>query len=184
MTFQNLLQALILGLLSYAAKGIKIILILSAAYLLNRFSRLFAGRIIRSRIKDKINGEQRKRAKTLISIFDGSLKFIIWIVAVLMILPELGINVAPILASLGLAGLAIGMAAKDIISDFISGFFILLEDQYSVGDKVKISEIEGVIEKVTLRKTTIKDKSGVLYSVPNSQIKIVAKITEFKDCEQ
>ena len=116
-----------------------------------------------------------KRAKTLISIFGGSLKFIIWIVAFLMILPEFGINIAPILAGIGLLGLAVGMAARDIISDFISGLFILLEDQYCIGDKVKVSGIEGIVQEITLRRTILRNGEGVFYSIPNSQIKIVAK---------
>lgn len=172
MDFQNLLQNLIPWLLSH---GIKIILILFVAYLISRFLKVFIEKIIKKQIKDRVNEEQRKKAQTLISVFGGTLKFIIWIVAFLMILPEFGINIAPILAGLGLVGLAVGMAARDIISDFISGLFILLENQYCVGDKVKISGIEGVVEEITLRRTTIKDGEGVLHSIPNSQIKTVAK---------
>ncbi|MDP1538616.1 MAG: mechanosensitive ion channel, partial [bacterium] len=89
--------------------------------------------------------------------------------------PELGVNIAPILAGLGLMGLAVGMAARDIISDFISGLFILLEGQYYVDDKVKISGIEGVVKEITLRRTIIRDDTGVLHSFPNSQIKLVSK---------
>ena len=92
----------------------------------------------------------------------------------MMILPEFGVNVAPILAGVGLIGLAVGMAARDIISDFISGLFILLEDQYRVGDAVKLAGIEGTIEEITLRKTILKNSEGTRYSIPNSQIKIVA----------
>jgi len=95
-----------------------------------------------------------------------------------MILSELGINITPILASLGIVGLAVGMAAKDIIADFISGIFILLEGQYYIGDEVKIGDIEGKVKEITLRRTILKDKDNMLHFIPNSQIKIVARKAE------
>ena len=95
-----------------------------------------------------------------------------------MILSELGINITPILASLGIVGLAVGMAAKDIIADFISGVFILLEGQYYIGDEVKIGDIEGKVKEITLRRTILKDKDNMLHFIPNSQIKIVARKAE------
>lgn len=123
----------------------------------------------------KINGEIRKRSETLISIIGGTLSFVIWAVAILMILSEFKINITPILTSLGIGALALGMAAKDLISDFLAGFFILFEGQYFVGDKVKILGIEGEVVEITLRRTVIKDKDGNLHLIPNSQIKIVQR---------
>jgi len=172
MISQNFFQVIISWLLTH---GIKVALILIAAFLFNHFLRIFIKEGINKKIKDKINGEKGKRAETLISVFGGTLSFVIWIIAILMILPELEVNIAPILAGLGLIGLAVGMAAKDIISDFISGLFILLEGQYYVGDKVKISGIEGEIKEITLRRTIIKDESGLSHAIPNSQIKLVSK---------
>ncbi len=166
--FQNLIPW-------FLSSGIKIVFILIAAVLINRFLKIFIKKGINKHIKNRINGEKRKRAETLISIFGGTLNFVIWIMAVLMILPELGVNIAPILAGLGLMGLAVGMAAKDIIADFISGLFILLEGQYFVGDRVKISGIEGEVKEITLRRTIIRDDTGLLHSFPNSQIKLVSK---------
>ena len=116
-----------------------------------------------------------KKAETLISVFEGTTNFVVWIIAVLMILPEFKIDITPILTSLGVAGLAIGMAARSVISDFISGIFIIFENQYNVGDKVKIAGIEGEVREITLRRTIIKDKNNVLHLIPNSQIKIVSK---------
>lgn len=172
MVTQNFFQATVSWLLVH---GPKIALILLAAYLANYFLRIFIKKGINKRIINNINGEKRKRAETLISVFGGTLSFIIWIVAVLMILPEFGINIAPILAGLGLVGLAVGMAAKDILADFIAGLFILLEGQYYVGDKVKISGLEGEVREITLRRTIIKDETGVIHSFPNSQIKLFSK---------
>ena len=166
--FQNLLPW-------FFSSGLKIILILFSAFLINRFLRIFLEKTIKKAVDGRLNGAKRKRAETLISVFGGSLKFIIWIIALLMILPQFGIDIAPILAGVGIMGLAVGMAARDIISDFISGIFILLEDQYAVGDKVKIANIEGEIKEITLRRTIIKDESNLLHSIPNNQIKLVSK---------
>jgi len=119
--------------------------------------------------------DKRKRAETLISIFGGTLKFTISIIALLMILSEFGVNIGPLLAGAGLVGLAVGMASREIVSDFLSGLFIILEDQYHVGDKVKIAGIEGEVKEITLRRTIIKDEGGLVHSIPNGQIKTVAK---------
>ncbi len=168
MTIQNIINWLLIH-------GTKIIFILIAAFFINYFLRTFIKKVINKKIQEKINGNKKKRAETLISVFGGTLSFIIWVTAVLMILPEFGVNIAPVLAGLGLMGLAVGMAARDIIADFISGLFILLEGQYYVGDKIKISNIEGEVREITLRRTIIKDETGVFHSFPNSQIKLVSK---------
>lgn len=175
MNFQIIIQNLTSWFLS---PGIKVILIIITAFIINRFFRVFVEKTIHRIIKDKIDGEDRKkRAETLISIFSGTLKFIVWIFAVLMILPELGLNIAPILAGIGLLGLAVGMAAKDVISDFIAGFFVLLEGQYHIGDKIRIADVEGIVKEFSLRRTILQDGNGNIHSVPNSQIKTVTKQT-------
>ncbi len=95
-----------------------------------------------------------------------------------MILPEFGINTAPILASLGVAGLAIGMAAKDIVSDFIAGLFIIMENQYRLGDKVKVAGLEGKVKEITLRRTILESEDGSTHSIPNSKVAVVSKKSE------
>jgi len=172
---ENFLQNLIPWLTSH---GIKIILILIGAYLLNRFFQIFIEKIIQKHLADRIGKERKRRVETLISVLGGTLRFVIYIIAVLMILPEFGINIAPILAGLGLAGLAVGMASRDIISDFISGIFIILENQYQIGDKVKIVSIEGKVKEISLRRTVIVDENNISHSIPNSQIKLVSKKAE------
>lgn len=149
--------------------------ILLAAFLTNLFLQIFIGRAIRKQIESRFNGRRKKRAETLVSVFSGTLRFVIYLTAVLMILPGFGINITPILAGMGVLGLAVGMAARDIISDFLSGFFIVLEGQYEIGDKVKIAGVEGTIKEITLRRTSVLDETGFLHSIPNSQIKIVSK---------
>ena len=169
---QNFLQNSIPWLLSH---GIKIVLILVVAFLVNQFLKLFIKKAVIKMIGDDMEENKRKRAETLISIFSGTLKFTISIITLLMILSEFGVNIGPLLAGAGLIGLAVGMASKEIVSDFLSGLFIILEDQYCVGDKVKIAGVEGEVLEITLRRTIIKDEGGLVHSISNGQIKTIAK---------
>lgn len=163
----------------FLSKGIKILTIFVSAYFLNLFFQKIIKNAVIKGVKNGVQTEEKKkRIETLIRALGGTLRFIIWIVAILMIIAEFGINIGPILASLGLASFAIGMAAKDTVSDFICGFFILLEGQYKVGDRIKIGAIEGKVVDFNLRRTVVKDESGFLHFFPNSQIKIVARKLE------
>lgn len=168
-------QKLISWLTSY---GIKLLFILIGAYLVNQFFEIFIRKIIKKNQVGEIKEDRKKRIETLLSVFGVTSRFIIYIIALLMIFPEFGINIAPILAGLGLAGFAVGMAARDVISDFISGIFIILENQYQIGDKVKIYGIEGKVKEISLRRTVIVDENGFSHSIPNSQIKLVSKKVE------
>jgi small conductance mechanosensitive channel len=87
------------------------------------------------------------------------------------------VNVGPLLASAGIAGLAIGFGAQTLVKDFINGFFILVEDEYGIGDVVKIAGVQGTVEDMTLRRTVLRDPNGTLHSVPNSEIHIISNLT-------
>jgi len=171
------IQIIIQNIVSwFLAHGIKIILILVVTVLINRFLKSFIKRVIKRQIRNNISKEEeRKRINTLISVFEGTLKFIVWVAAVIIILPELGLNIAPVLTGVGIVGLAVGMASRDIVSDFISGLFIILENQYHIGDIIKIAGLEGEVKEITLRRTIIKDKEDTFHSIPNSKITIVSK---------
>jgi len=161
---------------SFWIHGVKIAAIVIGVIIVQRFLNAFIGRAINRLIQVELDGEaKRKRAETLVSVVTGIFRFSISIFAFIMILAELGLNVAPILAGVGMFGLAVGMAAKSVISDFIAGLFILLEDQYSVGDKVQIAGLDGVVKNLTLRRTILQSEDGKTHSVPNSQIKTVTK---------
>ena len=172
MNIQNLFQKLVPWLLSH---GIKIVLIIIAAFLANLFLRIFIKKAVKRIIGDRIRETEKKRERTLISVFSGTAKFVIGIVAFLMVLPEFGVNIGVLLAGVGIIGLAIGMASKEIISDFLSGFFIILENQYLIGDEIEIAGIKGEVKEITLRKTIIKDETGSIHLIPNRQVKTVAK---------
>ena len=102
---------------------------------------------------------------------------VIFFLAGMQILPLLGINIGPLLASAGIAGLAIGFGAQTLVHDFINGFFILIESQFDIGDVVKLGSVQGTVEKLTLRRTVLRDADGTLHTVPNSQITIVSNLT-------
>jgi len=160
----------------FLAHGVRIVFILIVANLINRFLRNIIKKTIEKQIQNNISEqEKRMRIETLIVVFEGALKFIIWAVALLMILPEFGLEIAPILASVGVMGLAVGMAAKDIISDFIAGLFIILENQYCIGEEIKVAGVEGKVKEITLRKTIIESSDGSTHSIPNSKVTVISK---------
>ncbi|HJN62310.1 MAG TPA: mechanosensitive ion channel [Candidatus Parcubacteria bacterium] len=175
MNYEEILSNLIPWFLS---SGIKVIVILIGAKLIGRFGKVFIEKFIREAVKpDRVTKDkegEKKREDTLIRIFNSILNIVIWVIAIMAVLPEFGMDVTPILAGAGLLGLAIGMGAKNIIADFLAGIFIILEDQYRVGDSVKIAGIEGVVKNLNLRRTIIKDAEGVEHSIPNGQIKVSA----------
>jgi small conductance mechanosensitive channel len=103
--------------------------------------------------------------------------FAISAIAGMQILALLGINMGPLLASAGIAGIAIGFGAQTLVKDFINGFFILAENQYDIGDTVKIAGVQGTVENMTLRRTVLRDVDGTLHTVPSSSIQIVSNLT-------
>ena len=113
---------------------------------------------------------QSERARTTGSVLNSILKAVIWIIALGMILGEFGFNLGPVIASAGVIGVAIGLGAQTLVRDILSGIFMLIEDQYGVGDTVDVLDIEGVVEKVGLRVTTVRDGQGTLWYLRNGEI--------------
>jgi moderate conductance mechanosensitive channel len=95
----------------------------------------------------------------------------------MQMLAVFGVNMGPLLASAGIAGLAIGFGAQTLVRDVINGFFVLLEEQYEVGDEVRIAGVQGRVERMTLRRTVLRDKDGTLHVVPNGQVAVVSNLT-------
>jgi small-conductance mechanosensitive channel len=116
---------------------------------------------------------QAERAQTTGSVLTSILNAVIWIIAIAMVLGEFGFNLGPVIASAGVIGVAIGLGAQTLVRDILSGIFMLIEDQYGVGDEVSVLEIEGRVEKVGLRITTVRDKDGALWYVRNGEILVV-----------
>jgi small-conductance mechanosensitive channel len=118
-----------------------------------------------------------KRASTLVSVFRGVGRVFIVVVAIMMVLDEVGIPVAPVLAGFGIAGVAIGFGAQYLIRDLIAGIFIILENQYRVGDVVNVANIGGLVEDITLRKTVLRDLDGIVHHIPNGSIQTASNYT-------
>ncbi len=118
-----------------------------------------------------------QRSKSLGKVVTQALGIFIVIIAFFMILSELGLDITPLLASAGVAGIAIGFAAQNSIRDLISGFTIMLEDHYNVGDIVRVADITGEVTELGLRRTALRDLKGVLHIVPNGEIKVASNYT-------
>jgi small conductance mechanosensitive channel len=157
--------------------GLRILIILAAAWILlglaRRVIRLFRDR----RVARDPDPEQVKRIETLARVFRYTATIVISIVAGTLILDALGISIAPVLATAGVAGLAIGFGAQSLIKDYFTGFFLLLEDQIRQGDVVEIAGKAGVVEEVTLRYVRMRDGDGYVHFIPNGEIKLVTNRT-------
>ncbi|MGM0649461.1 MAG: mechanosensitive ion channel family protein [Bacteroidota bacterium] len=164
--------------------GVSVLIIILITFIAFRLVKLILKRmkklIIRRMNKDNEtpNLEAEKRANTLIAIFRSVLRIIIWLIFLMLLLSKLGINIAPILASAGILGLAVGFGAQSLVKDVISGFFILLEDQLRNGDVAIIDGTGGLVESIELRTITLRDFSGVVHVFPNGQISRLSNMTK------
>jgi small-conductance mechanosensitive channel len=113
---------------------------------------------------------QAERARTIGSVLTSILNAVVWIVATAMVLGEFGFNLGPVIASAGIVGVAVGLGAQTLVRDILSGIFMLLEDQYGVGDRVDVLTINGVVERVGLRITAVRDDDGTLWYIRNGEI--------------
>jgi moderate conductance mechanosensitive channel len=123
------------------------------------------------------SGLRAQQLNTLAGVIRGFGLFVIIFSALIQILGVLSIDVKPLIASAGVVGLAIGFGAQTLVKDVINGFFILLENQYDIGDVVRLASVQGTVEEMTLRRTVLRDADGSLHTVPNSEIKIVSNLT-------
>lgn len=121
--------------------------------------------------------DMNQRIETLTRVVTSLVRAAVLSVTVVMVLGEIGMEIKPLLAGAGIAGVAVGFGAQSIVKDFFAGFFILLEDQYDVGDTVTIGSVTGTVEQMTLRVTVIRDANGTAYFIPNSAISQVANKT-------
>ncbi len=162
--------------------GSRILLIVAIALALYFLLRHFVPVIVKRTVSRTMVGRPKtaikKRSKTLSTVFIDTGIVIISIVAIFTILAEVGINVAPALAGLGVAGIAVGFGAQNLVRDIFNGLLILLENQYGVGDVVKIADVTGLVEDVGMRRTVIRDLDGIVHSVPNGEIKVASNYTK------
>ncbi|UCD34995.1 MAG: mechanosensitive ion channel family protein [Nitrospiraceae bacterium] len=158
--------------------GLRIIFVLVLAGVALKVARIFSSRLVKLFSERHEDVEFQKRAETLGSVVRHMLTVIILITSTMIILKELGIEIGPILAAAGVVGLAVGFGAQSLVQDVISGFFILLEDQIRVGDVVQIAGQGGLVEKVNLRMTILRDVAGNVHYVRNGKIDLVTNMTK------
>jgi moderate conductance mechanosensitive channel len=153
----------------------KLLVIVVLAFVLIRLMKIVINRLLAFSRHE--SGARAQQLRTAAGVIGSVGTFVIIFLALMQILPVLGVNMGPLLASAGVAGLAIGFGAQTLVHDVINGFFILLENQYAVGDVVRVAGVKGTVEAMTMRNTTLRDDDGTLHIVPNSEIKIVSNLT-------
>ncbi len=162
------------------ARLARIVGIIVGAYVLLRIINLAVIQMERL-VEDKDTStvsEAEKRAKTLGKIINSAGYVVVIGVAIMMILSEIGMDIMPIITGAGIAGLAVGFGAQNLVRDIIGGFFLILEDQIRVGDVAKINGTGGVVEAIKLRTTILRDLEGTVHIFPNGEIKQVANMTK------
>jgi small conductance mechanosensitive channel len=169
------------------AKPIRIVVILLLAWILVRITRVLTARLVKhmSGGVEKLasmrgvsfvdtgpmpQARRQQRAETIGAVVRSVVSIVIWSIAVLTVLETLGINLAPLIAGAGIAGIAIAFGAQSLVKDFFSGMFMLMEDQFGVGDVIDTGVATGTVEGVSLRTTRLRDVDGVVWHVPNGTI--------------
>ncbi len=156
----------------------RIIGVLIIAFILTRLLRKLSRHLSDlSNLQGLPTALRAQQLRTLSSVIYSVGVFAILFLAAMQILPLLGINMGPLLASAGIVGLAIGFGAQTLVRDFINGFLILVENQYDIGDTIKIAGVQGAVEAMTLRRTVLRDDNGTLHTVPSSDIQVVSNLT-------
>lgn len=162
--------------------GIRVVVIIAIAVILYFVFKYLIPKFIRRFMSRRMAGEEdteiEKRTDTLSSSLVTITGVIILIIAILTILPEFGVNITTLIAAIGVGGLAIAFAAQNLVRDFITGFFILFEDQYRVNDVVTIAGISGLVEEIGLRRTILRDLDAKVHSIPNGKVEISTNHTK------
>jgi small conductance mechanosensitive channel len=175
------MSAMLKNIISWlTTSGIKVLGILIALIILSQVTKWIAKWLERFvPEKDPLQAaEAKKRAQTLGNILRHALLLVMAFIATLMILGELGIQLGPLLATAGIGALAIGFGAQSLVKDVISGFFIILENQYRIGDVIQVAGVSGLVESVSLRKTVLRDLEGRVHTIPNGEIKVVSNFSK------
>jgi len=158
--------------------GVRIIIILVVGIALWFILRQTLPPLVKRVIGRPQRGESKegvaKRATTLQGVFMGLGRIIILLLVIFMILSELNVSIGPILAGFGVAGIAVGFGAQYLIKDLIAGVFVLMENQYRIGDVVKVADVTGMVEEINLRKTVLRDLDGIVHHVPNGEIRVAS----------
>ena len=182
-SFEAYLPKLIDFSINFAQSLFGVLLIVVVALLAIKFLRLGLNRLevilVRAReASESVPGAAAMRIRTLMSVLWTIVAGLVWFTAVLTILGQVGVNVTPILASAGVVGLAVGFGAQNLVKDFVSGFFLILENQIRVGDVAIINGTGGLVEAITFRTIVLRDQAAVVHVFPNGSINTLSNMTK------
>lgn len=172
-TFRNMLQWIL-------EHGPRILVILISMFVLNRIAMFFATRSVQLVATGSGRGstaERENRAKTLVGVFQNAATVAIFITGILMVLEEAGANITVLMGGVAVVGLAVAFGAQNLIKDYFYGFVMLLENQYMLNDSVRIGNVSGQVERITLRMTVLRDANGIVHFIPNGTINSVSNET-------
>lgn len=158
--------------LNIFSKILKIVVVFIVIKILSRILNAIISKMVEKRKHSKLPVDERK-LNTLSAVLKNVIRYTIYFIGVMIILDILGVNTNSIIATAGIGGLAISFGAQSLVKDIITGFFILFEDQFSVGDYIQIGDFEGIVVEMGIRVTKIRDFSGELHIIPNGNISIV-----------
>ena len=157
---------------------VHLLVIFLVALILNRLLRVLTKLVVRpATSQSRVAQTREQQTRTVAGILYSAGSKIVWAAAILTALAEFGINVTPVAALAGLASLALGFGAQNLVRDIITGFYIVLEDQYVVGDTIQVGETIGRVEHVTLRRTVVRDPRGALVTIANGDVRTVANLS-------
>ena len=162
-------------------KTVKIVVVVLLAFVAYRVIKIIIRNIIEREIEEEdplVKRVREQRARTLASLLGNVAMIAIFVVVGLTILDILIENIGPILASFGIIGLAFSFGAQSLVKDVISGTFMLMEGQFGIGDVVRVADVAGMVEKITLRTTVLRDLEGVVHIIPNGEITRVSNLTK------
>lgn len=165
----------VIDFVQYDLPRIAVVLIL--AFVLSRIVQFFVDRMNRLADRQVGNSQRASQLRTMAAIIRATSLSVIGFIVLLHVLSVFNINLTPLLASAGVLGVGIGLGAQSIFKDMINGILILLEDQFNVGEVVKIASLTGTVEDMSLRRTSLRDGDGTLYIIPNSQIATVSNLS-------
>jgi moderate conductance mechanosensitive channel len=170
----------------FRTSGFKVILIAIVAYIAFRVSKILVHSILKALMdREATEGtaqelsavELKKRMDTLDNLGSSILQFVIVVIGGVMVLGALGLDIGPVIAGLGIVGIAVGLGTQSLVRDYLNGTLILIENQFSRGDVVSIAGVSGTVEDFSLRRTTLRDLDGIVHTVPNSEIHVASNRT-------
>lgn len=160
--------------------GFRILLMIVVAYAFNYLARRVIVKLVRVSVtadRHQTPLAEEKREETLIQIFSWSMRVFLVLIVFMLVMNEMGLSIGPMLAGAGILGLAVGFGGQYLIRDFFTGFFMIIENQYRIGDVVSLDQTSGLVENISLRMTTLRDLDGTVHYVPHGDIKRVSNLS-------